>query len=102
MNPEAVVRLMSEPNQVTEAVGEGAISGNQASIPAAIRERADIEDGDRLRWRWHDGDLSIEVVRRRTGVFAEFEGFDGESESFNHDRVGLEPAGEFDAGTNGE
>ena len=90
---------MSESDSTTETIGEGAISGNQASIPAAIRERADIEDGDRIRWRWHDGELSVEVVRQRTGVFADFEGFEGEREAADHDRAGLEPAGEYDAGT---
>lgn len=55
---------MSE-SEHTETVGEGAISGNQASIPATIRERADIEDGDRVRWRWYDGELSVEIVRQR-------------------------------------
>jgi len=89
---------MSEPGSTPEAVGEGAISGNQASIPAAVRERANIEDGDRVRWHWYDGELSVEVIRRRTGVFADFEGFEGESETLDHDRAGLEPASEYDAG----
>lgn len=93
---------MSESDDAAETIGEGAVSGNQASIPAAIRERADIEDGDRVRWRWHDGELSVEIVRRRTGVFADFDGFDGESDAFEHDRAGLEPAGEYDAGTDEE
>jgi antitoxin PrlF len=92
---------MSESNH-TETIGEGAISGNQASIPAAIRERADIEDGDRIRWRWRDGELSVEVVRQRTGVFADFDGFEGESEAFDHGHAGLEPAGEYDTGTETE
>jgi bifunctional DNA-binding transcriptional regulator/antitoxin component of YhaV-PrlF toxin-antitoxin module len=89
---------MSESSEATELIEEGAISGNQASIPAAIRERADIEDGDRVRWRWRDEELSVEVVRQRAGVFAEFEGFDGETETLDHDRTGLDPAGEYDAG----
>lgn len=93
---------MSEPNDAPETIGEGAVSGNQASIPAAIRERADIEDGDKVRWQWRNGELSIEIVRRRTGVFTDFDGFDGESEAFEHDRAGLEPAGEYDAGTDEE
>lgn len=78
-----------------ETVGEGAVSGNQASIPAAIREQADIEDGDTLRWRWRDGELSVEVVRRRYGVFEDFEGFEGTGEPIDHDQAGLEPAGEL-------
>ncbi|EMA50824.1 AbrB/MazE/SpoVT family DNA-binding domain-containing protein [Halococcus salifodinae] len=89
---------MNESDETTETIGESAISGNQASIPAAIRDRADIEDGDRVRWRWRDGELSVEVVRQRAGVFAEFEGFDGESETLDHDRTGLDSAGEYNAG----
>jgi len=90
---------MSESDDAPETIGEGAVSGNQASIPAAIRERADIEDGDTVRWRWHEGELSVEIVRRRTGVFVDFEGFEGEHETFEHDLAGLELAGEYDAGT---
>jgi hypothetical protein len=67
------------------------------SADQPIRERADIEDGDRIRWRWRDGELSVEVVRQRTGVFADFERFEGENKTFDHDRAGLEPASEYDA-----
>ena len=81
-----------------ETIGEGAVSGNQASIPASIRERADIEDGDRLRWRWEDGELDVEVIRRRSGVFEDFDGFEGDSESLDLDRVGIASSGERDAG----
>jgi len=83
----------------TETIAEGAVSGNQASIPAAIREQVDIEDGDKLRWYWKDGDLSVEVIRQRSGVFEGFDGFDGESESIDHDVTGLDTAGERDAET---
>lgn len=78
----------------TAAVGEGAISGNQASIPAPIRERADIEDGDKLRWYWENGELSVEIIRQRSGVFAGFDGFEGTSERLDHDRSSLAPSGE--------
>lgn len=81
-----------------EKVGEGAVSGDQASIPASIRERADIEDGDRLRWRWQDGELDVEIIRRRADVFEDFDGFEGEGEQVDLDRAGLAPAGEFDSG----
>lgn len=80
-----------------ETVAEGAVSGNQASIPAAIRERANIEDGDRLRWYWEDGDLSVRVVRRRSGVFTDFDGFEGDDDRIDHDAGGLNLAGERDA-----
>lgn len=88
---------MSDP-ELAETVGEGAVSGNQASIPSVIRERADIEDGDRLRWYWADGDLSVEVIRRRTNVFEGFDGFEGGDADVDLDRVGLAPAGDRDAG----
>lgn len=88
---------MSETEPV-DAIGEGAVSGNQASIPAAIRERADIEDGDTLRWYWDGRELDVEVIRRRPGVFAGFDGYPGQDEAIDPDRVGLEPSGERDAG----
>lgn len=44
------------------------------TIPAAVRRRLDIEAGDKLRWTVTDeGDLSVEVVRRRHGAFEDFE-----------------------------
>lgn len=86
-------------SDAVEAIGEGAVSGNQASIPAAIRELADIEDGDKLRWYFDDGELSVQVVRRRAGVFDDFDGFDGRDKPVDFDRTGIEPAGERDAGT---
>jgi bifunctional DNA-binding transcriptional regulator/antitoxin component of YhaV-PrlF toxin-antitoxin module len=80
-------------------VGEGAISGNQASIPAEVREAADIEDGDRIRWYWEGGELRVEVVRRRNDRLpGDFDGFEPEAESADHDEVGLETSGEIDAG----
>lgn len=81
-----------------DAVGEGAVSGNQVSIPATIRERADVSDGDRLRWFWDDGELSVEIVRRRQGAFEDFEGYEPENTRTDPDLAGLEPAGTLDAG----
>jgi bifunctional DNA-binding transcriptional regulator/antitoxin component of YhaV-PrlF toxin-antitoxin module len=63
------------------------------SIPAGIRRRLDIEDGDTIRWRVVDGELSVEVVNQETGVFDDYEpgasekSVDGVSE---HDRFGVE------------
>ena len=80
-------------------VGEGAISGNQASIPAEVREAADIEDGDRIRWYWEEGELHVEVIRKRENILPDgFDGFEPEEESIHHDEVGLEPSGEMDVG----
>ncbi len=83
-----------------EELGEGSVSGNQASIPADVRAAADIEDGDRIRWRWRDGELQVEVVRRRWNTAPQdFDGFEPmEKEPLHHDDVGLEPAGDMDAG----
>lgn len=79
---------MSDPPEV----GEGKVSGNQASIPINIRESLDLEDGDVLRWRVDDGEIEVSVVHRRSGVFEDFE--PGASEEpvdvvEEHDRFGL-------------
>ncbi|MDY6764523.1 MAG: AbrB/MazE/SpoVT family DNA-binding domain-containing protein [Halobacteria archaeon] len=84
-------------SETIDTIAEGTVSGNQASIPASIREKADIKDGDKIRWYWNDGELSVEVIRRREGVFEGFEGFEGESETKDFDSVGIEPSGEKDA-----
>lgn len=60
---------------------ESKVSGNQASIPAHIRRRLDIEDGDFLRWTLRDdGRVVVEVVHRGEDTFADFEGYDIEGE----------------------
>jgi len=47
------------------------------TVPAAVRQRADIEAGDKLRWTVNeDGDISVEVVGQRYGAFAELEPVD--------------------------
>lgn len=77
----------------TETVGMGTVSGDQVSIPAHIRQQLDIEDGDALQWKIIDGELAVEVVNQRLGVFDDFvpgasdEDVDSVSE---HDRFGLE------------
>jgi bifunctional DNA-binding transcriptional regulator/antitoxin component of YhaV-PrlF toxin-antitoxin module len=80
----------------TNYVGEGKVSGNQASIPAHIRRAFGIEDGDELRW-WIEGDeLRVEVVEEEYGVFDDFEPVpaeEGEEEIDvvdEHDRFGIE------------
>lgn len=78
----------------TEFVSESKVSGNQANIPAHIRRELDIDDGDRIRWRYTDsGDVLVEVVHRQTGTFADFEGYEGGPEEDvveEHDAFGLE------------
>lgn len=57
------------------------------TIPAALRRRLDIESGDRLRWRVDDGDLSVEVIHQREGVFDDFEPVDaGETNALDVER----------------
>lgn len=44
------------------------------TVPASIRQRFDIEPGDKLRWNTDDeGNLTVEVVRERYGTFEDFE-----------------------------
>lgn len=62
------------------------------TVPASIREQADIESGDKIRWSVDDdGTVSIEIVKQRVGVFDDFEpasmGGDGATA---HDRTGAE------------
>jgi AbrB family looped-hinge helix DNA binding protein len=61
------------------------------TIPSEIRERLDIEPGDKIRWAVEDGDVRIEVVHQREGVFDDFEpmsmGGDGATA---HDTTGAE------------
>ncbi|PSP85708.1 AbrB family transcriptional regulator [Halobacteriales archaeon QS_6_64_34] len=44
------------------------------TIPAEIRDRLDINSGDKIRWTiTEDGDLTVEIVKQKTGVFSDFE-----------------------------
>ena len=44
------------------------------TIPAALRQRLDIEPGDKLWWSVDEGgDLSVEVAKQRYGAFDDFE-----------------------------
>ena len=57
---------------------ESKVSGNQANIPAHIRRKLDIDDGDKLRWHIEDdGTLRVQVVQQRSGTFGDFDGYDG-------------------------
>lgn len=73
---------------------ESKVSGNQANIPARIRRALDIDDGDRLRWSLEsDGSVHVEVVEQRKRTFAEFDGYEGESETdatAEHDAWGVD------------
>lgn len=72
---------------------ESRVSGNQANIPARIRREFDIDDGDHLRWTIEDGRIRVEVVQQRRGTFADFDGYDGTSDTdatAEHDAWGIE------------
>jgi len=74
------------------AEGESKVSGNQANIPAHIRRRFDIEDGDILRWVLEDDGLRVEVVNREAGTFADVDGYEGEEQTEatqDHDAWGV-------------
>jgi bifunctional DNA-binding transcriptional regulator/antitoxin component of YhaV-PrlF toxin-antitoxin module len=88
-NDQAVSSDISEADEV----GEGKVSGNQASIPAHIRRAFDIKDGDTLRWRVVDDELRVSVVASEEGAFDDFE--PGSSDEpvdavEAHDRFGVE------------
>ena len=62
------------------------------TIPAEIRDRLDIDSGDKIRWTiTEDGDLTVEIVKQKTGVFSDFEpaslGGDGKT---THNTTGAE------------
>jgi AbrB family looped-hinge helix DNA binding protein len=63
------------------------------TVPAAIRNRLDIQPGDKLSWEVNDdGDLIVEVVKQRYGAFDDFEPVDmGETDvASDHDVAGIE------------
>ena len=61
------------------AVGDGPTETKvsdrgMVTIPADLRQRLDIEPGDKLRWTTDEGGtLSVEMVHQREGVFDDFE-----------------------------
>ncbi|MFW5950070.1 MAG: AbrB/MazE/SpoVT family DNA-binding domain-containing protein [archaeon] len=73
---------------------ESKVSGNQANIPAHIRRKLDIEDGDRLRWHVKEnGTLRVQVVQQRCGTFGDFDGYDGDRATTvetDHDAWGVD------------
>lgn len=73
---------------------ESKVSGNQANIPAHIRRKLDIDDGDVLRWSIADsGTLRVHVVQQQRGTFSDFEGYDGDRETSvttDHDEWGVD------------
>ncbi|WP_460918749.1 AbrB/MazE/SpoVT family DNA-binding domain-containing protein [Salinarchaeum chitinilyticum] len=80
---------MSGPNEV----GVGTVSDNQVYLPAHIRCRFDIDDGDVIRWKVVEDELVADVQHRGGEAFADFE--PGASEDpvdgiAEHDGFGVE------------
>lgn len=51
---------------------------NSVSVPARVRDEADIEAGDRFRWRVDEsGQLAVDVVDERFGAFSELDPIEG-------------------------
>lgn len=73
---------------------ESKVSGNQANIPARIRRKLDIDDGDTLRWHIEDdGTLRVQIVQQRSGTFSDFDGYDGDEKTdvaSDHDTWGVD------------
>lgn len=56
----------------TEVGDQGTVT-----VPTAIRRRLNIDEGDKLRWEvTEDGQVAVEVVHQREGVFDDFEPVD--------------------------
>lgn len=57
--------------------------GYSVTVPAEVRERVDLEPGDRLRWEvTDDGRLVAEVVRERYGAAEDLDPVDlGETDA---------------------
>jgi AbrB family looped-hinge helix DNA binding protein len=63
------------------------------TVPAEIRQRLDIEPGDKLRWHiTEDDELTVEVLEQRYGAFDDYEPADmGETDAVaEHDLMGLD------------
>jgi len=75
------------------AAGDGAAETKvsdrgMVTIPADLRRQLGIEPGDKLRWTTdNEGELSVEVVHQREGVFDDFEPVDvGETNAVEAER----------------
>lgn len=77
-----------------EPADETAVDDRYAvTIPAAIRNRLDIDPGDRIKWTVTEGGaVDIEVVKQCRGVFDDFEPVDmGETDAAaDHDEIGVD------------
>ena len=79
-----------------EIEGETTVNESYSvTVPAAIRQEADVDAGDKLRWHVdEDGSLSVELVKQQYGAFSELDPVDiGESTDAAEDHDLL--AGEY-------
>lgn len=62
------------------------------TVPSEIRDRFDVQPGDKIRWTIDDGTIRVEVVKQRYGAFDDFEPVDvGETNAVeDHDLAGGE------------
>jgi AbrB family looped-hinge helix DNA binding protein len=72
-----------DPPEETKVSDRGMVT-----IPAELRRRLDIEPGDKLRWTAdEEGNLSVEIVHQREGVFDDFDPVDaGETNAVEVER----------------
>lgn len=79
---------------VDDPSGETTVNESYSvTVPARVRDRLDIEPGDKLRWTAEGDELSVEVVKERHGAFSDLEPIDvGEptDAATDHDLVGEE------------
>ncbi|WP_253736756.1 AbrB/MazE/SpoVT family DNA-binding domain-containing protein [Halohasta salina] len=61
-----------------EIEGETTVNESYSvTVPAAIRQEAGVDAGDKLRWRVdEDGSLSVELVKQQYGAFSELDPVD--------------------------
>jgi len=59
---------------------EGETTVNESysvTVPAAIRQEAGVDAGDKLRWHVdEDGSLSVELIKQQYGAFSKLEPVD--------------------------
>lgn len=74
---------------------ESTVRGTQTTIPARIRQKIDINDGDTVRWQIVDSEtVRLRVVDQRGGSFSGFDGYDGTQETsvaIEHDAWAVGP-----------
>jgi len=93
------MRFLCDRGQLSDMATDGPMDETTVNdryavtIPAAVRDQLDIDSGDRVRWQvTSDGDLSVEVIRERTGAFEDYEPIDmGPTDAASdHDAVGVD------------